>query len=233
MKIRTIHSIGSASSAESAHCRSKEPEQPKGSPKGLTQQPPDESEINPSRTTSLGGKRSWASDSDSDGQADPKKTPTQSRGPPRKQMLPPKPLPSAAKTSAGLPLRNTSSSCDRDQGKPISTILTPLVKPNLTPPILAFQVNSNLTPLIRVEHPLTAICLRPRPWRLPQWLWLPPGEARLCLRIAPWIYSLLAMIYTLLATYLLLARNRGPLLTKRLSLTTSTPTPRASDTYLP
>ncbi len=60
------------------HHRSKEREQPKGSPKGLTQQPPDESGINPSRTTSLGGKRSWVSDSDSDGQAHPKKTPTQS-----------------------------------------------------------------------------------------------------------------------------------------------------------
>jgi hypothetical protein len=63
-----------------------------------------------------------------------------------------------------------------------------------------------------VEHPLVAICLCPRPWRLWLRLWLPPGEARLRLRIVPWIYSLLATIYALLATYLLLARNRGPLL---------------------
>ncbi len=47
------------------------------SPKGssLTKQSPDESE-SPSRTTSFGGKRNWASDSDSDGQTDPKRTPT-------------------------------------------------------------------------------------------------------------------------------------------------------------
>jgi len=41
-----------------------------------TNQPPEESAVTPSKTTSLGGKRSWASDSDSDGQADPKRTPT-------------------------------------------------------------------------------------------------------------------------------------------------------------
>jgi len=80
------------------------------SPKGssLTKQSPDESE-SPSRTTSLGGKRNWASDSDSDGQTDPKRTPTHNREPPRRHTPPPKPPSTAAK---------------RDQGKSISTSLS-------------------------------------------------------------------------------------------------------------
>jgi hypothetical protein len=49
----------------------------------LTHQSPKESAVNSPRTNSLGGKRNWVTDSDSDGQTDPQKTPTRElQGPP-------------------------------------------------------------------------------------------------------------------------------------------------------
>ncbi len=64
---------------------------PKDNGHDLTNQPPEESEVPPSKTTSLGGKRSWATDTDSDGQVDPKRTsidPNQPKSPPRVPPLP-------------------------------------------------------------------------------------------------------------------------------------------------
>ncbi len=64
----------------------------KGRNKGrrLTHQSPKESAVNSPRTNSLGGKRNWATDSDSDGQTDPKKNPTRElQAPPRWQTPPP------------------------------------------------------------------------------------------------------------------------------------------------
>jgi hypothetical protein len=64
----------------------------------LTKQTPKESESeHPTRTTSLGGKRNWASDSDSDGQSDPKKMPT------RRHTPLPKPPSKGTKVSPFLP----------------------------------------------------------------------------------------------------------------------------------
>jgi hypothetical protein len=96
----------------------------KGTHKGLTHQPPKESEfeVDPSRTNSLGGKRNWATDSDSDGQADPPKKPTKET-----QMLPWQHTPSHAAASAA-----TASAAAMEVHKDV----------NIT------TVNMNVTPLV-------------------------------------------------------------------------------------
>lgn len=88
----------------------KDKDRSKGYDKGRhdpTKQPPDESVVDPSQTNSLGGKRSRATDSDSEGPADPKRTPT--RVPPRQQTSPQHQTPPhAAATAASGPPRKSS-----------------------------------------------------------------------------------------------------------------------------
>jgi len=97
-------------------------------PGSQTKTKPEENESTPSRTTSLAGKRSWATDSDSDGTVDPKRTPTHSQSHDRTQdRSTPTPTPTrttssksnpSTPTSSPSPKVTTSSKSSTNSGKP-------------------------------------------------------------------------------------------------------------------